>query len=212
MILPILAANVSLVRELDRTAVATCLRRFWSFLLATTVGTVAGMALLSRIPTRPLTAGLGALVLAYVVFAQPYATVPGEAWIRDRCFVPNEWAKVGLGLASGAVFGASNVGVQVPAYLRSLDLDHSTFVGVVAGVFLGISVVRVGVALSVGLFAGASGLSLSVAAIVPGLVGVALGRRLRHRLPESIQAFALFTLLALIAGRLLMRGFGLGLG
>jgi hypothetical protein len=210
MILPILAANVSLVGELDRDGLTACLRRFWPFLAAATVGTVAGMTLLSRIPTAPLTTSLGVLVLLYVGFAQTYVRVPGEAWLRDRCFVADDWAKAALGLVSGLVFGATNVGVQVVAYLRSLGLDRSTFVGVVAGVFLGVSSVRLVAALTLGLFDGSgASLPLSAAATVPGLAGVAVGRRLRRRLPDAAVTAATFALLALVGIRLVTSGLGL---
>jgi hypothetical protein len=82
------------------------------------------------------------------------------------------YSVVGTGLLSGLVFGASNVGVQVVAYLKSLDLDHATFVGVVAMVFLGISSVRVVAAGVLGLYEDGSLLALSTVAAAPGLVGV----------------------------------------
>jgi hypothetical protein len=210
MILPILGANVSLVRELDAAGLRSCVRRFWPFVAAAAVGTVAGMSLLSVVPTRPLLVGLGLFVLGYVAVSQSVVALPGEAWLRDLCFSPGTAAKAGFGLVAGGVFGVSNVGVQVTAYLESLELDRSTFVGLVAMVFLGISSVRVVTATALGLYADAGGgtVLLSVAAVVPGLVGVAVGARLRRRLPEGPQRAATFLLLAVIGMRLAARGAG----
>jgi len=208
MILPILAANLSLVRELDGDGLRRCVRRFWPFVAAALVGTVAGMAVLSRVPTRPLTLVLGVFVLVYVVLAQERVAVPGEDWVRERCLIPGRKAMAAFGLVSGAVFGVSNVGVQVIAYLESLNLDKRTFVGVVAMIFLGISSVRVATALALGLFAG-DALVLSVGAAVPGLAGIAVGRRVRARIPQGAQRAATFGLLLLIGVRLLGRGTGL---
>jgi len=53
MILPILAANFSLVRELEPDAVVTCGRRFAPFVAAALLGTLVGMALLGVSPTNP---------------------------------------------------------------------------------------------------------------------------------------------------------------
>jgi uncharacterized membrane protein YfcA len=208
MILPILAANVSLVRELDGDGLRDCAERFWPFVAAATVGTLAGMRLLSRVPTRPLTLGLGLFVFGFLAFTQERYALPGEAWVGGHVS-DTVGVKVVLGLASGLVFGASNVGVQVVAYLKSLELDHRTFVGVVAMVFLGISSVRVVAAGFLGLYDGGGLLVLSAVAAVPGLAGVALGKRIRPRLSRSTRRSTMFLLLAFIGVRLVTNGLGL---
>jgi hypothetical protein len=205
MIVPVLAANLSLVRELSRSGLRRCVRRFWSFVAAATVGTVAGMTLLSSVPQAPLTLSLGVLVLAYVLAAQRVVPLPGRGRLAVAAAGERPATKVAVGLASGAVFGASNVGIQVVAYLRSRDLDRSTFVGVVAMVFLGVSTVRVGVALGLDLY-DADLAALSVAAAIPGLAGVAVGRRLRPRLPERVARAGAFALLTVVGVRLTAGG------
>src|SRR6056297_2924492 len=52
MIIPILAVNLSLVRDLSREELRTCSRRFGPLIGAALVGTVVGMTVLSRIPTQ----------------------------------------------------------------------------------------------------------------------------------------------------------------
>jgi len=207
MILPVLAANLSLVGELDRNGLSSCARRFWPYVTAATVGTVVGMLFLRQLPTRPLALGLGGFVLLYVAMSQRVVPLPSRT-VRDRCFVETTPSKVALGAVSGAIFGATNVGIQVVAYLRSCDLDRSTFVGVVAMIFLGVSTVRVLVAGALGLYAG-GGLALSVGAVAPGLLGVALGKRLRARIPERYGRGLVFALLVLVGGRLTLRGLGI---
>jgi uncharacterized membrane protein YfcA len=208
MILPILGANVSLVRELDAESLRSCARRFWPFVAAAVVGTLAGMAVLNRLPSQPITLALGVLTLGYVGLSQERVQVPGVATLERACFTDHPAAKVGLGLVSGLVFGATNVGVQVIAYLDSLSLDRSTFVGVVAMIFLGISSVRVGAAATLGLYGSTAMVAYSALAVGPGLVGVAVGRRLRPRVSERVLTAGTHLLLSVIGLRLTIGGLG----
>ena len=207
MILPTLAANLSLLRELDRAGLRSCLRRFWPYLGAAVVGTLLGMALLDSIPRRALALALGLLTLGYVTTKQPYLTVPGRARFDAFCRLPGAPVKAVLGLLSGITFGASNVGVQVVAYLDTLDLDRSTFVGVLAMVLVGVSGVRVAAAFALGLY-GAGSLSLSVLAVVPGLVGVTLGGAGRTRVPDRYLTAGTLLLLGVVGLRLTAAGTG----
>lgn len=201
MLLPLLAANASLAAELRAGDLRPCARRFWPYVLAAVVGAVAGMTLLARIPTRPLTVGLGVFTLGYVAASQRRLPVPGRSFVRQRCFGESTRAKVGLGVVSGAVFGASNVGVQVVAYLRSRDLDRGTFVGVLASVFLGVTALRIGVAAWLGFYRGDVAI-LSVVGVVPGLLGVAAGKRVRAAIPDAAKRAAALTLLTVLGLKL----------
>lgn len=207
LIVPVLAANASLVRELDRDGLRSCVARFWPYVLGAALGTGLGMAALSSLPRRPVTLALGLFTLAYVATSQrlvPVSRPETATGVVGR--VRGRAAKAALGFVSGVVFGATNVGVQVVAYLRSLDLDRATFVGVVAMVFLGVSGLRVLLAGLLGLYPSFDLLGLSVAAVGPGLVGVAVGRRLRPRVPPRHQRLAVLGLLTLVGVRLVSAG------
>lgn len=208
MILPMLVANVTLLRELDRDDVRTCVRRFWPYVLAALVGTALGMALLSRVPRSALTLGLGVFTLAYVVISQDAVRVPGAASVASRCFQSGLFAKAALGLFSGVVFGASNVAVQMVAYLDSLSLDRSTFVGVLAMILVGVSSVRVALAWTGGLYGSGSLLVVSTLAVGPGLVGVTAGQRLRRFVPDRAETLGALLLLAVIGTKLTVDGLG----
>lgn len=209
MILPMLVANLRLVGDLGVAALRSCVRRFWPYVSAAAVGTLAGMSLLGRIPRGALLFGLGAFTLAFVAVSQPYVTLPGGDRFRAVCFTEGDAAKVGLGLVSGAVFGATNVGVQVVAYLDTLDLDRRTFAGVLSMVLVGVSAVRVAAAWRLGLYGGDGAVFASAAAAVPGLVGVSAGRQVRAALPERLTTAGALALLGVIGGRLLLAGAGL---
>jgi uncharacterized membrane protein YfcA len=206
MILPILAVNLSLVRDLSVADLRSCGRRFGPLLGAALVGTVAGLTVLDRLPAAPLRVGLGVVTLAFVASAQDVLPLPGRAGVEERCFVETTPLMIGVGAVSGALFGGTNVGVQLIAYLRSCDLSHGTFVGVVAMTFLGLNAVRVGVAGALGLYPDPGFVAASVAAAVPAVAGVAVGKRLRDRVSERWRRAAVLGLLTVVGGRLVMSG------
>ncbi|MEF8855315.1 MAG: sulfite exporter TauE/SafE family protein [Haloarculaceae archaeon] len=206
MIVPTLAANLSLLRELDRGDLRTCVARFWPYVIAAVIGTLADMALLDRVPKPVLTLGLGGFTLGYVIVAQDRIVLPGERRIASFSVRSATMAKVGLGLFAGVVFGASNVAVQVVAYLDSLDLDHGTFVGVLAMILVGISTTRVGAAWTMGPFGGTDLVWLSVLVAVPGLFSVSVGQRIRTRVPKPTLDTLALGLLAIIGLKLIQAG------
>jgi len=206
MILPLLAANVSLVRELDADGLRRCARRFWPYVLAATLGTVVGMALLGRVPTALLSLAIGVFTLLYVLLSQERVTVPGKSRLAGWCFDERPARMAGLGVVSGAVFGASNVAVQIVAFLDSRSLDRQTFVGVLAMILVGVSVVRVAAAFALGLYGSGELFVVSAVAALPSLLGVAAGKRVRGAIPERYQVVGVFVLLTVIGLRLSLTG------
>jgi hypothetical protein len=208
MIIPILSANATLVSELSARELTRCGRRFWPLMLAALAGTIIGMAVIDRLPGAPVRVGLGLITLAFVGSRQstlPLPSLDGDSGIDREGTV----VMLVVGGGSGLLFGATNVGVQLVAYLRSFDLSHGLFVSVVAMVFLGINGVRVGAAGVLGLYPSAAVAALSVAAVVPSVLGVAIGRRLRQRVDSRHRAIAVLGLLSLIGVRLVLGGLGI---
>ena len=210
MIVPILAANVTLVGSLSASEVRTCGRRFAPLLGATLLGTVLGMLVIDSLPQEALRIGLGVVTLAFVATVQRRVPLPGLERATERCFVERPGAMAGVGLVSGLVFGGTNVGVQLVAYLRSCSLSHGLFVGVVAMVFVGINVVRVGVAGVLGLYPSPSVAALSVLAAVPAVAGVWVGSSLRRRIGPVQRSAVVVGLLTVVGVRLLLGGLGVG--
>lgn len=208
MIIPLLAANVSLTRELDRERLQTCVSRFWPYVLAAILGTIVGMALLNVVPPALFSISLGLFTLVYVVTTRR-SILPRElASTIDAAAMDTTWIQVLLGVVSGFVFGASNVGVQVVAYLDSVDVDRDVFVGVLALIFLGVSTVRVGLAAAFGLYGPGTLLWLSIGVAVVGLVGVSIGSRLRGTTTAATRSAVVAVLLTVIGIRLLVSGLG----
>lgn len=206
MILPILGVNISLVGELSRQELRTCGSRFGPLLASALVGTVIGMALIDVVPAAPLRVLLGAVSLGFVASSQRVLPVPGLSRVREGCFVETTPAMVGVGGLSGLLFGGTNVGVQLVAYVRSCDLSHGLFVGVVALVFLGLNAVRVGAAATLGLYPDLLVAAASVAAMLPAAAGVVVGARLREHVTERGRRGAVLGLLTVVGVRLIVDG------
>ena len=209
MIVPILSANVTLVRELSADDLRSCGRRFAPLVGSALVGTVLGMVVLDSLPAGPLRVGLGAVTLVFVATAQQVVPLPGIEGAKDRCFVESPAAMAGVGGVSGLLFGGTNVGVQLIAYLRSCDLSHGLFVGVVAMVFLGLNAVRVGIAGALGMYPGLTLVGVSLAATVPAVAGVTFGQRIRGRVGEATRRAVVLGLLTVIGVRLVLGGLGI---
>jgi len=207
MIIPILSANATLVSELSVSELRSCGRRFWPLVVAALVGTLLGMVVIDRLPGAPVRVGLGLITLAFVLSrgsVVPMPSLGGGAIDREGTGV-----MVVVGGISGLLFGATNVGVQLVAYLRSIELSHGLFVSVVALVFLGINALRVGAAVAFALYPSLAVVGLSVAAVVPSVLGVAAGRRLRRRVNSRQREVAVLGLLTVVGVRLVLGGLGI---
>jgi uncharacterized membrane protein YfcA len=208
IIVPILAVNLTLAGELSEKEVETCVRRFWPLLGSAIVGTLAGMFVLDILPEQPLRILLGLVSLAFVVSVQELVSVPGLQRAREGCFAEHPAAMAGVGSVGGALFGGTNVGVQLVAFVRSCDLSHDLFVGVVAMLFLSLNGVRVVAAGALGLYPSVLVAGLSVAAAVPAVAGVAVGSRLRDTVSTRVRRGVVLGLLTIIGFQLLRVGLG----
>lgn len=203
---PILAVNLTLAGELSGREARTCGRRFGPLLVPAVAGALVGMVGLDVLPERPLRALLGLVALAFVASVQRAVTVPGLARAREGCLVERPVAMAGVGGVGGLLFGGTNVGVQLVAYLRGCELPHDLFVGVVAVLFLSLNTVRIGAAAALGLYPDLTVVGLSAAAALPAVAGVAVGSRLRDVVSERTRRGAVLGLLTLIGAQLLRVG------
>ncbi|MFC3711483.1 sulfite exporter TauE/SafE family protein [Sphingoaurantiacus capsulatus] len=167
------------------------IRRLWPMMLGVTIGTLAGLSLLTGGDTRTATAALGGALVAYALYtlvAKPF-TVPARA---------ETWASPLVGLTTGAVTGGTGVFV-IPAvpYLQSLGLAKDDLVQA-----LGLSFTVSTFALAAGLaWRGAyevGNFALSALAVVPALIGMWAGQQLRDRVsPATFKRWFLIFLLLL---------------
>ncbi len=209
MIIPILAVNLALVRELSIPELRSCGARFWPLAVGAVVGMVAGLVVLDQLPDGPLRIGLGAITLAFVATTQRAVPIPALSRAKEGCFVETTPAMIGVGGLSGLLFGGTNVGVQFVAYLKSCHLSHGLFIGVIAMLFVGLNGIRIAAAGALGLYPDLTVFGLSVVAAVPAVAGVAVGSRLRVAVSERQRRAVVLGLLAFIGVRLILGGAGI---
>lgn len=174
------------------------LRRLGGMMLGILAGTMLGAGLIAREESPWPVAALGLTLLAYAVIglARPSLRVPPRA---------EPWAAPLVGLATGAITGATGVFV-IPAvpFLGALGLGRDDLVQA-----LGLSFTVSTVALAAGLaWHGAlPGLLLgqSLLAVLPALLGMALGGRLRGRVRPEVFRRGFFLGLGLLGAEMVWR-------
>ena len=164
------------------------LTRLWPFLVAAMATIWLGAAVSAPIDVALLSALLGGSLVVYAAIGLGRAQLtlpPGT----------ERWAGPLAGCVNGILTGmtGSFVVPGVP-YLQALGLPRDMLIQAM-GVLFTLSTAALGLALAArGLLGADLGLQL-VAAIPPALLGMALGRWLRARLPEATFRKAFFTVL-----------------
>ncbi|CAM4189328.1 putative membrane transporter protein [Bordetella tumbae] len=198
LVIPSFVTNVW--QLLSGPATARLLRRLWPMMLAIVVGTVGGAALLVRVDPLWSAFSLGVALIVYALYALlgPALSVSVRA---------EPWLSPVIGVVTGAITGATGVFVMpaVP-YLQALGLDKDELVQA-----LGLSFTVSTMALAAGLMVhGAfhlNQLGVSTLAIVPALIGMWAGQKVRARIsPKRFkQCFLMF--LAVLGFELASRPF-----
>lgn len=165
------------------------LKRLWLMMIFIIVGTIVGSAFLISINPKWSSFCLGVALIIYAGYAlfSPVFIVPKQV---------EKWLSPFIGIVTGLVTGVTGVFVMpaVP-YLQSLNFNKDELVQA-----LGLSFTISTIALAIGLYVHGSykldQLSLSTFAIIPALIGMWIGQKIRAKI--SPQRFRQFFLLFLI--------------
>lgn len=176
LIVPSLLTNLwQLFTGPNFTALA---RRLAPMMLALCVGTFIGIGVLTGASSSLASAALGAILAAYGVLGllAKQFTVPASA---------ERWLSPLIGLITGLITGATGVFV-IPAvpFLNSLGLDKEELIQAL-GLSFTVSTLALAAALAMGGHYPLVAVGNSLFAVLPALAGMALGTRLRHRLPPA---------------------------
>lgn len=192
VIAPAIASNLALL--LVSGGPGRALRRFWRFYVAIVPGIAAGATLLTGIDPGLAVYVLGLLTLAYVVLSALRPDISIGATLERRLAAP-------AGFANGVLTGMTGSQVlPLMPYMMALRLPANDQVQAVNLAVMIASTVLGAAILVAGLVTPAL-LLLSAAGILPAIVGVAAGTRVRGMLAASqFRALSLTVLAALGIG------------
>ncbi|MEO3427979.1 sulfite exporter TauE/SafE family protein [Pelagibius sp. CAU 1746] len=174
------------------------LRRIWPFLLAAGLFIFLGALALTRVDLRWLSALLGAVLIVYA--AVSLAGLHLRLTARQA-----RWAGPLIGAVNGVLTGMTGSYV-VPGvlYLQGIGLPRDQLIQAMGMLFL-TSTLALGLALGGNDLLNAELGLLSAAALAPALIGMALGQRLRRRLPEPLFRKVFFAALLLLGAYIIAR-------
>lgn len=167
--------------------------RIWPFLLTATVTVWVGSLALARLEPAWLSGLLGVLVITY-------ATV-NLAGIRIRITKKHDsWSGPVLGLINGILTGMTGSFV-VPGvmYLQAIDLPREALIQAM-GMLFTVSTIALAVALQQNQLLSSELGALSLASVIPAIIGMWLGQRLRKRLSEQQFRRVFFISLLVLGG------------
>jgi uncharacterized membrane protein YfcA len=200
MLMVIPSAITNLWQALDGAHFVELMRRFWLMLLASAVGVWFAYGLLLVANPKAMTGLLGLTLCTYAAVSLNGRRLFSRV-TREHITSPV------VGLTTGALAGATGslVMPMVP-YLQALELERDTLVQMM-GISFTVSTVAIGAAIvDHGTYDGEQAL-LSLGALVPALIGMKLGQKLRRRFSETVFRRCLFVGLFVIGIRLIWKGF-----
>ena len=173
-------------------------RRLWSYLLAGAIFIWIGVAILAATRSDVMVLVLGVLLCAYSVWSMTQPRLPGpgkrEVWMSPLA-----------GAMGGIMFGMTGTFI-VPGllYLETLGFKRDMFVQALGVTFVTISSTLALSMTGQGLVSWHHGV-LSAMGLVPVGIGLWLGQRMRHRIPEAFYRKLFFIALFLIGIYLIAR-------
>jgi uncharacterized membrane protein YfcA len=166
--------------------------------ISSTIGVPLGFLVLTELPQAALLRLLGLFICVLALFELAVA--------RGRTQRLPSWAGWGVGLASGALSGAFNIGgPPLVAYIYGQPWSNQERVATLSGLFLTTGLIRLALLLVAGELTGATWGAAAWAAGPMVLAVVGGNRALRH-LPQRGLAVAVNVALLVLGGRYLITG------
>lgn len=167
------------------------LRRIWSLLAMLCLGAwiASGVMLKSDATLLSIVLGVILVIYAAVSLVTPQISEPGRREV---------WLSPAVGLATGATTGFTGTFV-VPGvlYLQALRLGKDGLVQAM-GICFTTATLALGLSLGSRGYMPSALVELSLAAVVPAMIGMVLGRRIRDLLPEERFRRVFFLALAVL--------------
>ncbi|HJP22663.1 MAG: sulfite exporter TauE/SafE family protein [Alphaproteobacteria bacterium] len=189
MLIPAIATNIW--QGLSGGALREVLRRLWLFLLASGIGVWFGVGVLAEADANLMSGLLGVVLVCYAGFSLVTPQIP-EPGRFER------WLSPPVGLLAGFMAGLTG-SYMVPGalYLQALRLPRDVLVQTL-GVAFTTTVLVLSAALARHDILTWQMAALSTLALAPAFAGMAVGRRLRLRLPEPLFRKVFFSAVLLL--------------
>ena len=201
MIIPLILANIHILKEVTMRELQNCIDRFGPYIITAVTGVTAGTLLIDFIPQNLLSQAIGLFTLLFVASKiEPISDLFDSG--LDYC-AENPRIEPVLGILSGTVFGSTNIGVPFVAYFQQIGLEKKKFATMIALTVLLSSLIRIPLATYLGMYSGPQNILFSVLLAGPGLLGVEAGIVLRKKIPERYFYRASLLLMAVIGFKLL---------
>lgn len=142
MIIPLIAIQLELVNNLDRNEIKTCTNNFRVYITSLIAGTMIGFYSLSLMPVELIKFTLGIITFVFALSRTEKFSFSIEK-LKKKCFRRSATIQGPLGVLSGIIFGGTNVGVQIVAYLKAMELSNRKFVGLLALIMIPVSGLRI---------------------------------------------------------------------
>jgi uncharacterized membrane protein YfcA len=197
MVVPTVVTN--LWQALVGDGLGRLARRFRVLLITTVIGVWLGYFLLFRTSAQLMTAVLGAAIVVYSLSALfGFPLMPKVR--REHVASPV------VGLSTGVLAGATgNISMPAIAYFHRLDLPRNDLVQML-GILFTLGAATLGLTLAGHGSYESELLLVSALAVIPGVVGMHIGRRIRGILSERAFRRTLFIGLLVAGIQLIMKG------
>jgi hypothetical protein len=197
LMVPSLVANIWQI--MGPRNIGGLMRRFWSLNAAACLGVWAGTMLLFRIDPGAVAILLGAVIITHALinlFAVEFTVRKAQEPVMGPM----------VGLCSGVLTGVTgSLLLPVIVYLQALRLDKESFIQAVGLSLLIGTVIWTAALMGEGAMT-ATAWGLSGLALLPTLLGMALGRWLGRRISEDKFRTGVYILLLILAANLIRKG------
>jgi len=197
IVFPIFATNF--VLAIQGGKIKTVLLRFWPLILSLSIGLFLSAQILVGIKAQSLYLLLGSIIIFLLVIDT----------LKGRVAIPAKWERtisLPVGLISGIIGGIStSYGPPIVLFLTALNLPKELFISVL-GTILCCGSIALAIAFGSVNILNADNILWSILAIIPCVLGLWIGGKLRHQIPQKLFYRIILGALTLIAFNLINRG------
>ena len=197
IVFPIFATN--LVLAIQGGKIKYVLSRFWPLILSLSIGLFVSARILVGIKAETLYLLLGSIIIFLL----------GIDALKGHVAIPAKWERaisLPIGLLSGIIGGVStSYGPPIVLFLTALNLPKELFISVL-GTILCCGSIALAIAFGSVNILNADNIVWSVLAIIPSMLGLWIGGKLRHQIPQKLFYRIILGALMLVAFNLINRG------